>query len=153
MEVSVSIDIEKPLEEVWQAITDFRNCFNYIKSISKLEVIDEPNDTLIGFKWKETRVMFGKEATETMWITDYAENEYYRTRAESHGSVYITTLSVEPLDKQTRLTMAFSAEAQTFFVKLFSSCMGFVIKGSMKKALMKDLEDIKSHVESKQFKV
>ena len=148
MELSVFVEIEKPLEDVWKAITDFKNCSNYIESIIKLEIIDEPKDTLIGFKWKETRVMFGKEATETMWITDYVENEYYQTRAESHGSIYISRLSIELVENYTKLTMSFSAEAQTFFVKIFSMCMGFVIKGSMKKALIKDLNDIKTHIES-----
>ena len=148
MELSVFVEIEKPLEDVWKAIIDFKNCSNYIESIIKLEIIDEPKDTLIGFKWKETRVMFGKEATETMWITDYVENEYYQTRAESHGSIYISRLSIELVENYTKLTMSFSAEAQTFFVKIFSMCMGFVIKGSMKKALIKDLNDIKTHVES-----
>ena len=148
MELSEFVEIEKPLEDVWKAIIDFKNCSNYIKSIVKLEIIDEPKDTLIGFKWKETRVMFGKEATETMWITDYVENEYYQTRAESHGSIYISRLSIKRVENKTKLTMSFSAEAQTFFVKIFSLCMGFVIKGSMKKALIKDLNDIKAHVES-----
>ena len=95
MELSVFVEIKKPIEDVWKAIIDFKNCSNYIESIVKLEIIDEPKDTLIGFKWKETRVMFGKEAVETMWITDYAENEYYQTRAESHGSIYKSRISIE----------------------------------------------------------
>ena len=148
MELSVFIEIERPPEVVWKAIIDFKNCSNYIESIVNLEIIDEPNNTLIGFKWKETRVMFGKEATETMWITDYVENEYYQTRAESHGYVYTSILCIERVQENTKLTMSFSAEAQTLFVKIFSSCMGFIIKGSMKKALIKDLNDIKTHLES-----
>lgn len=148
MELSVFVEIKKPIEDAWNVITDFKNCSNYISSIISLEIIDEPQGTLIGFKWKETREMFGKEATETMWITDYVENEYYQTRAESHGSIYITRLSIKQVENHTTLTMSFTAEAQTFFVKIFSACMGFVIKGSMKKALIKDLDDIKTHVES-----
>lgn len=149
MELSVFVEIEKPLEVVWNAIIDFKNSSNFIKSIVNLEIINQPKDTLIGFKWKETRVMFGKEATETMWITDYSENEYYQTRAESHGSIYISRLSLERIGVKTKLTMTFSAEAQTTFAKIFSFCMGFMIKGSMKKALYNDLNDIKTHLESR----
>ena len=148
MKLSASVEIEKPLEDVWKVITDFKNCSNYIKSIVNLEIIDQPKDTLVGFKWKETRVMFGKEATETMWITEYVENEYYQTRAESHGSIYISRLSIERIGQITNLTMSFSTEAETFFVKLISLFMGFIIKGSMKKALTKDLIDIKTHMVS-----
>ena len=149
MELSVFVEIEKSIEDVWKAIIDFENCSNYINSIVDIEIIDNPKDTLIGFKWKETRVMFGKEATETMWITDYVENNYYQTRAESHGSIYISRVSVERVGENSKLTMSFSAEAQTFLVKIISVCMGFIIKGSMKKALLKDLNDIKNHLELK----
>jgi uncharacterized membrane protein len=149
MKLSVFVEIEKPIEEVWKTIIDFKNCTNFIESIINLEIIEQPKDTLIGFKWKENRIMFGKEATETMWITDYTENEFYQTKAESHGSIYISRLSVERIGENTKLTMTFSAEPQTFFVKVFSFCLGFLLKGSMKKALLKDLNDIKRHLESK----
>ena len=149
MELSVFVEIRKPIEDVWKSIIDFKNCSKFIESIIKIEIIDEPKDTLVGFKWKETRVMFGKEAIETMWITNYVDNEFYETRAESHGSIYKSRLSVERLGENTKLTMSFTAEAQTFFAKVFSTCMGFMIKGSMKKALVKDLNDIKNHLESK----
>ncbi len=148
MELSVNVDIEKPIKEVWKAITDFKNCTSYIKSIIKLDIIEEPKGTLIGFKWKETRMMFGKEATETMWITDYAKNKFYQTKAESHGSVYVSKLMVEPNNKNTKLTMSFSSEPQTLFVKIFSFCTGFMLKGFMKKELLKDLNDIKFHLEN-----
>jgi len=109
MELSASINIERPVEDVWKAIIDFENCSNYIESIIKLDIVNQPKDILIGFKWKETRVMFGKEATETMWITDYTENEYYQTRAESHdGSIYTSRLFIMPVGEDTRLTMSFS---------------------------------------------
>jgi len=149
MNTSVSIEIEKPQEEIWQAITDFKNCQSFIESIESLEIIDQPKNTLVGFKWKESRVMFGKEATETMWITDFAENEFYQTRAESHGSIYKSRLSIEPEGEHTKLTMSFSAEPVSFSAKLMTSVMGFMIKKSMNKALMKDLTDIKAYVESK----
>jgi len=148
MELSASVEIEKPLEEVWKVITDFKNCPNFIKSIVNLEIIDQPKDTLVGFKWKETRVMFGKEATETMWITDSVENEYYQTRAESHGSIYRSGLTIERIGQFTKLTMSFSSEATTFSAKLIGFLMGFMIKGSMNKAINKDLIDIKTYLES-----
>lgn len=149
MKLFTSVEIEKPREDVWKAIIDFNNCPNFIESIVNLEIIDQPNDTLVGFKWKETRVMFGKEATETMWITNYVENEYYQTKAESHGSIYISKLTLEQDGGNTKLTMSFMAEPQSFFAKMFSFCLGSMMKGSMKKALLKDLNDIKIHLESK----
>ena len=35
MELSVFVEIKKPIEDVWKAIIDFKNCSNYIESIVK----------------------------------------------------------------------------------------------------------------------
>lgn len=87
MQVSTSIKISKPKENVWKAITDIENSAGMISSIISIDVLEKPEVGFLGFKWKETRKMFGKEATEIMWVTDSVENKYYSTRAESHGSV------------------------------------------------------------------
>ena len=150
MKVSVDIEIQKPAAAVWAVITDIENCSNIISAIKNLQVLTKPEKGLVGLKWKETRLMFGKEATETMWITESVENEYYCTRAESHGSVCTTKLSLSDAGSNTLLTTSFTAEAQTFFVKIISAWMSVFIKNSMKKALLNDLEDIKKHVEQNQ---
>lgn len=149
MKTSVSISINKPKEEVWKAITDFENCPSYITSIISLDILEQPDDTLVGFKWKETREMFGKEATETMWITDVTVNEYYQTRAESHGSIYISKMAIKEDGDNSELIFSFTGEAVSFFAKIMSALMSSMIKKSMDKAMMKDLEDIKAYVESK----
>ena len=147
MKVSTSIEIEKPREDVWKAITDIENAQGRISSIVAIEVLEKPEAGFVGFKWKETRKMFGKEATEIMWVTDSVENEYYSTRAESHGSVYVSRLSLTESAGITTLTMSFSGEAQSLVARILSTLMGFLIKGSMKKELQKDLVDIKNYVE------
>jgi len=147
MQVAVNIEIARPKEIVWAAITDIENCQQMISGIMDIQILEQPSDGLVGLKWQEKRQMFGKDAVETMWITDSVENEFYATRAESHGSVYISKLSLEEIDVGTRLTMSFSAQAQSFGVKIVSACMGFFIKGSIKKMLLKDLEDIKRFLE------
>ncbi len=101
----------------------------------------------MGLKWEETREMFGKEATETMWVTDAENNDYYCTRAESHGSVYITKLSLRNSGSGSLLTMSFNGIPQSFSAKILSLIMGPFIKSSIRKVLTKDLGDIKSYVE------
>jgi hypothetical protein len=147
MKLEVNTEISQTKEIVWKAISDIKNCSNVISAIMNIEVLHLPTDGLIGLKWKETREMFGKEAVETMWITEAVENEYYCTRAESHGSVYLTKLSLEQKENKTRLTMSFTAEAQNMMVKIISACMGAFIKKSMIKALDQDLADIKKYAE------
>ncbi len=147
MEISVSVTINKTKATVWDAIVDIENCQSFITSIEKIDILEKPKDTLKGFKWKETRVLFGKEATETMEITDYENEKFYQTRADNHGSVYISKLSLDEINKVTRLTMSFKSIPETFVAKIMSTLMSFMIKGSMQKALLKDLNDIKNHLE------
>jgi carbon monoxide dehydrogenase subunit G len=139
MKTSVSVEINASKEEVWKAITDFEHCPSFISAIESLEILHKPDDTLVGFKWKETRTMFGKEATETMWITDYTENEFCQTRAESHGSVYTSKMAVEPMGENSKLTMSFSGEAVSFFAKIMSALMSSMIKNRWTKPFSKTL--------------
>lgn len=147
MKIAVDIEIERPKEVVWSAITDIKNFSQMISGIIKLKILNKPKNGVVGLKWEETRRMFGKEASETMWITDAVENDYYCTRAESHGSVYITKMTINESDKSTLLTMTFAAEAQTLLVRIISACMALFVKGSMTKLLRKDLDDIKLFLE------
>lgn len=147
MQTQVSIVINSRREKVWLAITDIENCQDMISAILKINILNKPDQGLVGLKWQETREMFGNEAMETMWITEAVDNEYYCTRAENHGAVYLTRLSLQPQGNATELTMTFTGEAETMVAKILSALMGAFIKGSLKKALLKDLEDIKAHVE------
>lgn len=147
MIITAQTTINKPKQAVWRAITDIDNCQSMISSILKINILHKPANGLVGLKWEETREMFGKEAMETMWITDAMENEYYSTRAENHGAVYISRLSLKDSGNSTLLTMSFSAIAQSTLAKVLSFLMRPLIKKSINKALIKDLEEIKVFVE------
>ena len=149
MKLSTSIPIKANSAQVWDIISDIEHSVDNISAIEKIEVLEKPSSGLVGLKWVETRKMFGKTATETMWITEAEQNKYYRTRAESHGSIYRSNLSIKEEAGGCVLEMGFDAEPQNFGAKLMSGVFGFMLKGSMKKALKKDLEDIKRLAESK----
>ena len=147
MKVETSIEIAAKPAEVWAVITDFENSAKTIQAIEKIEVLDKPKSGLVGFKWRETRKMFGKEATEVMWITEVEDGASYTTRAESHGSVYISGLRVVAEGDQSRLTMSFEGLPQSFGAKVMSVLMGAMMKSSVVKAFRADLADIKAAVE------
>lgn len=54
MKVSVDIEIAVPKEVLWSAITDIENCSKMISSIIDLQILRQPEDGLVGLKWKET---------------------------------------------------------------------------------------------------
>ncbi|MDK1030045.1 MAG: hypothetical protein QGD96_12055, partial [Anaerolineae bacterium] len=71
-------------------------------------------------KWRETRTMFGQTTTEVMWITNSKVNQFYETRAESHGAIYKSKLRIEEQDGKSKLTMSFSGESQNLFTKIIA---------------------------------
>lgn len=148
MNIQVKISIDAAKENVWKVITDIEGSVNNIKGIEKIEILEKDGDNFKGLKWRETRTMFGQTATEVMWITDAVENEYYMTRAESHGAIYKTELRLSENGESTFLTMSFRAEFITLKAKLFSF-MGILFLSATKKALKEDLNDIKKAVEEK----
>lgn len=149
MKLTIDIEIKAPKEKVWKVITDIENSVNTISGIDKIEILNKPKDTVVGLKWKETRTIFGKSATETMWITEATENNYYKTRAESNGAIYQTILKLSEKENTTFLTMEFSTEAITVRGKIMAFIFGRMLNKTMKKLIKKDLIDIKTTVENK----
>jgi hypothetical protein len=147
MKVRVQIPIEGSKEDIWKVITDIENATSRISGIEKVEIHHQPDEGVEGLKWTETRTLFGKTATETMWITEAEENHYYKTRAESHGAIYLSTMEISEEKGQRFLSMELASQAQSFGAKVMSVLLAPLFKNATKKALLKDLEDIKAAVE------
>ena len=147
MLVEAQVTINAPEAAVWAAITDIENAAEDLSGIEKIEVVEKPASGLVGLRWRETRMYFGKPATVEKWITDAAENRSYKTRAESDGFVFLTTMNIsENGGGSVTLTSSHDSQPQGFVAKLKSTPM-FLFKGVIRKALMQDLNDIKAAVE------
>jgi len=146
MLVEAQIDINGSKAAVWAAITDIENASEIIGGIEGIEVVDKPTHGLVGLRWRETRLLFGKPATVEKWITDAAENEFYRTRAESDGFVFVTTMRISERHGVVSLTSSHDSLPQTVVARLQSILMVF-FRGVVRKAIVQDLNDIKSRVE------
>lgn len=146
MIVRAEVAINGSREAVWAAIANIGKAAEFISGIEKIEVVEAPAKGVVGLRWRETRVLFGKPATVEKWITDAAENEFYETKAESDGFVFLTTKRISESGGGVTLTEAHESKPQTFGAKL-SIPMMFLFRGVIKKALLQDLNDIKSSVE------
>jgi hypothetical protein len=146
MLVEAQVTINGSKAAIWAAITNIENASETISGIEKIEVLEKPANGLVGLKWRETRMLFGKSATVEKWITDAAENEFYKTRAEDGGFVFLTTKSISEGSGGMTLTESHESKPQSI-VAILSVPMLFLFKGVVKKALVKDLNDIKAAVE------
>lgn len=147
MLVEVQVTINGSKAAIWAAITNIENASEIISGILKIEVLEKPANGLVGLKWRETRTLFGKPATADKWITDAVENEFYKTRAEDGGFVFLSTMSISESGGGMTLSSSHDSQPQGIVARLMSIPMGLFFKGVAKKALLQDLTDIKSAVE------
>src|SRR5262245_44864354 len=148
MLVEAQVTINGSTAAIWAAITNIENASKIISGIENIEVLEKPANGLVGLRWRETRMLFGKPATAEKWITDAAENEFYKTKAEDGGFVFLTTKRISESSGGMMLTESHETRPQGIVAKLKAIPMLF-FKGVIKKALLQDLNDIKSVVENK----
>lgn len=147
MIVEVQVTINGSRAAIWAAITNIENAATIISGIKNIEVLKKPTTGLVGLRWRETRMLFGKPATAEKWITDAAENEFYKTRAEDNGFVFLSTIRISESSGGMTLTSCHDSQPQSLVARFMSIPMSLLFKGVAKKALVQDLIDIKSAVE------
>ena len=147
MKVSSSILIQAPIVRVFDVFTDFQNAAERIQGINKIEFLEKDGRPELGMKWRETRTMFGKEATEEMWITEINENQNYVVEAESHGTHYRSEYVFSESNGITTVAMTFEGKPLNWIASV-GSLMSIVFAGSIKKMLRADMEDLKRVIET-----
>lgn len=150
MSLECSETIRASPESVWHAITDIDNCAGHMSQIQSVKVLERPSGaTMVGLKWKETRVMFGKEAEETMTVSASEEGKWYETTAVGCGTEYKARMEVaDKGNGESLLTFSFKGRPLTWWSAILAKLMGFLMEGQMKTLIATDLADIKRHVET-----
>ncbi|MFE5817956.1 SRPBCC family protein [Streptomyces sp. NPDC056479] len=133
---------------VWEALTDLAGMERVLSGVTRVEVLTG-GAFGVGTRWRETRRMFGKEATEEMWVTVCEPPERYVVEAESHGTHYVTEWQVRadgPSASTVRMT--FTAVAGGV-AGLLAKILGGLGTRAVTKAIAKDLDDIARAVEGR----
>ena len=130
---------------VFERCSDFANSADTVEGIAKVEMLtDGPVGP--GTRFRETRIMFGREATEEMEVEAYEPPRRYTLIAESHGARYHSEFLFEEVPQGTHVKLTFDATPVTLFAKI----MAVLTKPMQKKVyelLCKDLDDIKASIE------
>ena len=146
MNLKLSETVDAPVERVFEIFADFENASHRIDGIERIEVLTD-GAVGKGTRFRETRIMFGKETTEEMEITQFSPNESYLVEAESCGAHFQTDFRFTSEGISTLVEMEISSRPITLFAKLMSP-LGFLMAGTMKKCLLDDMKQLKSHCEA-----
>ncbi len=133
--------INAPQGKVFEIFADLHHAQDNISSIIGMEILTD-GPVGAGTRWRETRKIMGKEATEEMWISDWRPGSGYTVSCESCGCSYVTDISFSPSGGGTEVVMSMKVKPLTFVAKLMTP-IGWLFSGMFKKCMMKDIDDLR----------
>lgn len=134
--------INAPIDLVFKTVADINNFSKARTNIAKIEFLSEIRSG-VGARFKETRLMNGKESVTELEVTEFVEGQHIRFVADSHGTVWDSIFTVKPVDGKTELELIMDAKAGNFMANM----MDKMIKGMVEKALEKDMDAVKAYCE------
>lgn len=146
MKLNLSETVNAPIDRVFDLFADFPNASERIDGIERIEMMTEgPVDK--GTRFRETRIMFGKETTEEMEVTRFVPNESYLVEAESCGAHFQSEYRFTSKGDSTLVEMEMTSHPVSLFAKLMSP-LGFLMAGTMKKCMLDDMQQLKKYCEN-----
>jgi carbon monoxide dehydrogenase subunit G len=143
---SMSKRINAPVDRVFGIFTDFEHAADRIRGIQRLELLTN-GPIGVGTRFRETRMMFKREATEEMEITAFEPGSSYAFGGNSCGSEFSTRFRFKPDAGGTRVDVDMQFRPVSLFAKIMSPLMGWMMGPSMRKAFDQDMEDLKAVAE------
>ena len=139
--LKLGIDVAAPPERAFEVFTDLRNAPSRVEGIKSLEVLTD-GPVAASTVFRETRVMFGKEAVEEMRIGEFEDPSRYTVLGESCGVRFETEFRFTPTSGGTRVDQEVRSTPLTFGAKVMGALMGWMMTGAMRKAMQADLDDL-----------
>ena len=138
----ITRNINAPIALVFKTVADIGEFSKAIPHIVKVEYLSKITSG-VGTRFRETRLMKGKETPTELEVTEYVENERVRLVADSHGTVWDTIFTVTREGDHTKLTMTMDARSS----RLITRIVVFMISGMVKKAIEGDMDSVKAYCE------
>jgi carbon monoxide dehydrogenase subunit G len=141
-QVEVTRRVVAPVDRVWALATDLEGAPEVLSGVDAVEVLT-PGPFGVGTRWRETRTMFGRSATEEMEVTAVEPQRSYTVEADGSGAHYVSTFDFAPSeDGGTDVTLRFGARATTRAARVLAAVTGPLARRSVATALRGDLDDL-----------
>jgi len=135
--------IKAPVEMVFDRVTNVANFTTVAPHIKSVEFLSEQTSG-IGTKFRETRVMKGRENSTVLEITEYDPPHRARFITDQGGTIWDSVYTTEAAEEGTKLTLVMEARPHRFAAKLITP----LIMGMVSKAIEEDNLAVKAHCET-----
>jgi uncharacterized membrane protein len=141
--VSTTRRINAPIEKVFAVVAHIGNFSKAVPHINDVEFLTDQHRGA-GTKFKETRVIRGRETSTVLEVTEYTPNERVRMVSDTGGAVWDTVFRMRPVEGGTQLGMIMDAHPHTLLARITTPSF----KGTIGNAVEADLDAIKTYCES-----
>ena len=148
MRFEITHHLPVPPEKVFEYAIDIDRLADRVQGIVSCEKLTD-GPVGLGTRFREKRIMFKREATETMEFYVFDPPRAYSVSADSHGCRYLTEFTFTAAGDGTDVHVAFQAEPY----KLGSKILGFIFRPMMKRCMheiAKDLDDLARAIEAEE---
>ena len=130
-EIRGSIDIGRPVEDVFAYLKDSKNNVEWESNVVEMELTSE-GPIGVGSKGRRVEKIMGTD--EGAWeITEYEENKAIAMSFESQRFIGSGGYELESTDGATRLAYWFRGDSKSFLFKLMMPIMMPMVKRQVKK--------------------
>ncbi|MFS0823124.1 SRPBCC family protein [Bacillus sp. 1P02SD] len=150
--MSIRFEVKRTIHEsqqrVYKSLLDLDSAKHWMQGLVGIERLYE-GEISEGSQWRETRKMFGKDATEHFEVVELNEPNKIVLRCDgTKGTTgkgeFLFAYKLATSEGQTVVTLDGEINGLTGLAKFFGKLMA----GAFKKACVKDLEALKSYLEN-----
>lgn len=143
MSVKAQRTITADVGKVFHTLADVRNFSKAVPGITNIEFLSKQNFG-VGTRFRETRIMNGREAATELEVTELVENEHVRIVSLAGGTLWDTVFTVAGRGEATDMTMVMRAIPENLFARL----MVPAILPMVSRAVQSDMDSVKNYCES-----
>lgn len=145
MQIAVKCFVEAPPDAAFSTAIDMSNWPRFISGVQSVELLT-PGPVAAGTRFRETRSMFGRHATEDMTLAQIEPPHRFLLTAFNHGTAYRAEHLFASEATGTRTTLVFEGRPVTLLARLFAP-LGRLFLVILKRQLENDFADLKREAE------
>lgn len=139
-------DYDVPPARLFRALTDLDDAAHWMTGLVRIERLDS-GPLSVGSRWRETRKVFGREATEEFEVTRMDAPSHLSLRCEGRRGTsgrgeYLFDFELEPQAHGSRLAMHGEIRELGRLWELAGSIFG----GAYRKAMARDMAALRHHL-------
>ena len=147
MQASATIDIDRPVEDVFEYVSDPHNMEAWVVGVSDVTLVDE-DPSRVGARFESDYTYGGRTVRMAYEVTAYDPPERYATRGEGPFP-FSGELELEATPSGTRVTNRIDAASDGLFTSLMFTLLRPVARRMMARRLREELESLRSQLESR----